>query len=114
MTRLTIAKAQDQLAETLARISRTGERIALTERGKQVAFLVSAEDMARLAKVEKRADRRQVYRAKLRPRPSELMKRPPRERERILAASVVRAAQAYRDNPELTDFEAFADEDLAE
>ena len=70
--------------------------------------------MARMADLENRKTARRNRRAPRRLSASELMKQPRKERERILAASASRAQQVYRDNPGLTDFEAFGDEDLAE
>lgn len=42
----------------------------------------------------------------------ELLKLPREERERILAAQAEEAAEEYRTNPELTEFEAFGDDNL--
>ena len=42
----------------------------------------------------------------------ELMRLPQRERDRILAAAAVEAEAAYRTDRDLTDFEAFADDDF--
>ena len=114
MTRLTVTQAQGHFAEALDRVCRRGERIVLTQNGKKIAVLVSVEDMARLASLESRTAAGRSRRAPCRLLASELMKQPRKERERILAASASRAAQVYRDNPGLTDFEAFGDEDFAE
>ncbi len=43
---------------------------------------------------------------------TELRKLPPAERDAILAEQAAALADDYRNNPELTDFEAFGDEDL--
>ena len=42
----------------------------------------------------------------------ELMRLPMKERHRILEAAAVEAAEEYGKNRELTDFEAFSEEDL--
>ena len=42
----------------------------------------------------------------------ELLKLPPSERDHILAAQAALAEQVYRSDPELTNFEAFGDEDF--
>lgn len=42
----------------------------------------------------------------------ELLKLPREERDRILAVAAEDAADEYRTNPELTDFEAFGEDDL--
>ena len=113
MTRITIAQAQSSLSEALDQVTRRGERVVLTRRGRKVAFLLSVKDMMRLAKLENRSVKEQSARPE-RLSPSALMKRPRKERERVLAESASRASQVYADKPELTDFEAFGDEDLAE
>jgi hypothetical protein len=43
---------------------------------------------------------------------AELRKLSPEERDAILAAAAALAEEHYRNNPELTDFEAFGEEDL--
>jgi adenylate kinase len=43
---------------------------------------------------------------------AELRKLPPSERSGILQEQAKRAAKYYRHDPELTDFEAFGEEDL--
>lgn len=43
---------------------------------------------------------------------AELMKLPRAERERILATQVAEAAEEYRTNPKLSEFEAFGEDDL--
>jgi hypothetical protein len=43
---------------------------------------------------------------------TELRKLPPAERDAILAQQAAALADEYRNNPELTAFEAFGDEDL--
>lgn len=43
---------------------------------------------------------------------AELLKLPPRQRDSILRAAARHAEKEYRNNPELTDFEAFGEHDL--
>lgn len=43
---------------------------------------------------------------------SELRKLPPEQRDAILAAAAAQAEADYRNNPELTAFEAFGKDDL--
>jgi hypothetical protein len=43
---------------------------------------------------------------------TELRKLPPAERDAILERQAAALADDYRNNPELTDFEAFSDEDV--
>ena len=43
---------------------------------------------------------------------AELRKRPPQERDAILEAAAALAEREYRNNPELTGFEAFGKNDL--
>lgn len=43
---------------------------------------------------------------------SELRKLPAQQRDVILAAAAALAEDLYRNNPELTDFEAFGEDDL--
>ncbi len=43
---------------------------------------------------------------------AELSKLAPAERDAILAEQALALAEEYRNNPDLTDFEAFGDEDL--
>jgi hypothetical protein len=43
---------------------------------------------------------------------SELRKLPPEQRDAILEAAAALAEEEYRTRPELTDFEAFGEEDL--
>jgi hypothetical protein len=43
---------------------------------------------------------------------SELRKQPPQERDAILEAAAAQAEHDYRNDPELTAFEAFGNDDL--
>ncbi len=45
------------------------------------------------------------------PSPAELRKLPPQERDAIIEAQAAEAEHEYRTNPDLTDFEAFEEED---
>lgn len=44
--------------------------------------------------------------------PQALLSAPPETRQRILAVAAARAEALYRSDPDLTDFEAFGEEDL--
>ena len=56
MTTLSIAEARNNLAETINRVSYGGERVLFARRGKTVAALVSAEDLALLQRIEDAED----------------------------------------------------------
>lgn len=56
MTRLGASTLRKQLADTLNRVAYKGERIVLERRGKDVAALVSLEDLALLEELEDRID----------------------------------------------------------
>ncbi len=56
MARLSTSKLREDLADALNRVSYRGERIVLNRRGKDVAVLVSMEDLALLEKLEDRLD----------------------------------------------------------
>jgi prevent-host-death family protein len=56
MTTLTIVEARNHLADAINRVSYAGERIAFARRGKTVAALVSAEDLAFLQRIEDAED----------------------------------------------------------
>jgi len=43
---------------------------------------------------------------------AELRKLPPQERDAILQAAAAKAERIYRTKPDLTDFEAFGEDDL--
>ena len=62
MSRLSTSKARSAFARTLNR-ARRGERIVLVRRGKPVAALVPAEDLARLEAMEDREDATEAERA---------------------------------------------------
>lgn len=56
MTRLATTNLRDNLADTLNRVAYQGERVILERRGKNVAALVSLEDLALLQQIEDRID----------------------------------------------------------
>ena len=56
MTRLAASTLRQQLADTLNRVAYKGERIVLERRGKDIAALVSLEDLALLEQLEDRID----------------------------------------------------------
>ncbi len=56
MTRLAANEARKDLAEALNRVAYGKERIVLQRRGKDVAALVSLEDLAVLEEIEDRMD----------------------------------------------------------
>ena len=56
MTRLATSSLREKLADALNRVAYSGERIVLERRGKDVAALVSLEDLAVLEELEDRID----------------------------------------------------------
>jgi prevent-host-death family protein len=56
MTTLSIAEARNNLADAINRVSYGGERVVFARRGKPVAALVSAEDLALLQRMEDAED----------------------------------------------------------
>lgn len=56
MTTLSIAKARNNLAEAINRVSYGGERVVFARRGKPVAVLVSPTDAALLESLEDETD----------------------------------------------------------
>jgi antitoxin (DNA-binding transcriptional repressor) of toxin-antitoxin stability system len=60
MTTMTIVEARSHLADAINRVSYGGERIGFARRGKLVAGLVSAEELALLQRLEDEADMRAV------------------------------------------------------
>ncbi len=63
MTHMTTSKLREDLADALNRVAYRGERILLQRRGKDVAALVSKEDLALLEALEDRADREAILEA---------------------------------------------------
>ena len=62
MTTLSIAEARNNLADAVNRVSYGGERIIFARRGKPVAALVSAQDLALLQRIEDAEDVRAAAR----------------------------------------------------
>lgn len=60
MTTMSIIEARNNFAETLNRVRYGGERILFARRGKPVAALVSAEDLALLDRMEDALDLKEV------------------------------------------------------
>ena len=58
MVRLNTSDARNDFAEVINRVAYQGERIVLHRRGKDVAVLVSVEDLALLEKFEDQQDLR--------------------------------------------------------
>jgi prevent-host-death family protein len=56
MTRMTTGKARQDFSDTVNRVAYQGERIILHRRGKDVAALVSVEDLKTLEALEDRLD----------------------------------------------------------
>jgi len=56
MTSLSVSKARGQFAELINQAAYRGQRVALKRRGKTVAAIVSAEDLAALEALEDRLD----------------------------------------------------------
>ena len=56
MTSLSVSKARGQFAELINQVAYRGQRVALKRRGKTVAAIVPAEDLAALEALEDRLD----------------------------------------------------------
>ena len=56
MTRLAVTRAREELAEMVNRVAYAHERVILERRGKNVAALVSIEDLELLELMEDRTD----------------------------------------------------------
>jgi prevent-host-death family protein len=56
MTRVTASSARKDFSGTLDRVARKGERIVVQRGGKDVAAIVSVEDLALLEELEDRRD----------------------------------------------------------
>jgi prevent-host-death family protein len=59
---VSVSKVQNNLTEALNRVINEQERVVLQRRGKDVAAIVSIEDLKLLQKLEDRADLRAVRR----------------------------------------------------
>ena len=64
MTTMTIVQARNNFADIINRVNYGGERIALVRRGKPVAALVSADELAALDRLETQADARAIRAAR--------------------------------------------------
>jgi len=51
MTRIAVGKAREHFGDTLDRVTSKGDRVILQRRGKDVAVLVSIEEMRRLEEI---------------------------------------------------------------
>jgi prevent-host-death family protein len=60
MTTLSIAEARNNLADAINRVSYGGERVVFARRGKPVAALISANDLALLQRIEDAEDIREA------------------------------------------------------
>ncbi len=56
MTRISISSAREELADALNRVAYGGERILIHRRGKNVAAVVSVEDLKLLERLEDKID----------------------------------------------------------
>lgn len=56
MTRLAVSKVHEDFSGTINRVAKKRERIILHRRGKDIAALVSLEDLALLEELEDRLD----------------------------------------------------------
>ena len=63
MMRISATDVRDDLAEIVNRVAYGGERIVLHRRGKDVAAIVSMDDVARLKELEDRQDYADAERA---------------------------------------------------
>ena len=68
MVRLEMSTARKDLADTVNRVAYQGERIVLRRRGKNMAALVSMDDLKLLEQLEDRLDLKQARRALADPR----------------------------------------------
>jgi prevent-host-death family protein len=70
MTRLTASELRDDLATALNKVAFGGERIILRRNNKDVAALVSMEDLALLRELEDKEDVAEMERAMKEPGPN--------------------------------------------
>lgn len=87
-------------------------RLAMTMRGRTQETTSERESKYVRSKAPVKRDSDRDLPPTLAMRPSEVVRLPPDERRRILEASAEAAEAVYRTTPELTDFEAFAQEDF--
>jgi antitoxin Phd len=64
MSRLSASLARTQLPEAINQVAYGGERVTIHRRGKEVAALVSIEDLALLQKMEDKLDAEAAIKAK--------------------------------------------------
>ena len=69
MIRLTASQVREDFADTLNRVAYGGERVILCRRGKDVAALVSVQDLELLRQIEDRLDNADADRAARERRP---------------------------------------------
>ena len=69
MTRLAASQVREDFAETLNRVAYGGERVILHRRGKDIAALVSVQDLELLRQIEDRLDNEAADRASRERRP---------------------------------------------
>ena len=63
MTRMTVGEMRAQFADAISQVAFGGERIVLNRHGKDVAALVSVEDLAELEALEDEIDLREAKKA---------------------------------------------------
>ena len=63
MARLTTSEARHEFAEVINRVAYLGERVILHRRGKDVAVIISVEDLALLERYEDAVDIREAKRS---------------------------------------------------
>jgi prevent-host-death family protein len=63
VSKMTVKEAEESLVRTVRRVRDESERFVLTEDGKPVAALVTAEDLAFLENLEERIDLEEARRA---------------------------------------------------
>ena len=64
MVNLSASQVRDEFAETLNRVAYGGERIVLRRRGKDVAAIVSVQDLELLRQIEDRLDNQAAGKAR--------------------------------------------------
>jgi len=70
MTRLTASQLREDMATAINKVAFGGERIVLQRNNKDVAALVSMEDLALLRELENRADLAEIRKALKEPGPN--------------------------------------------